>query len=75
MSLKNILNQVDIDPSFKNVMLKWPNHILKCADHVAVWCFLNLNLVFLDFHSLNLVGVIKPNGLCRLLNAYDIMEI
>jgi hypothetical protein len=73
MIFRKIFDQENVDPSFKDVMLKWPNHIPKCAYHVAVWGLLHLDLVFLDFHSINLVGVLKPNGLCRLLNTYDIM--
>jgi hypothetical protein len=71
--LRKVLDEEDVDPPFKHVMLKGPNHIPKGADDVGVLSFVHLTLVFLHFHSLNLIGVIKPNGLCRLLNADDVM--
>jgi hypothetical protein len=71
--LRKVFDEEDIDPPFKHVMLEGPNHIPKGADDVGIWFYFHLNLVFFQFHSLNLIGVIKPNGLCRLLNAYDIM--
>jgi hypothetical protein len=71
--LRKVHDKEDVDPPFKHVMLKWPNNIPKGADDVGVWFDLHLYLVLLHFHSLYLIGVIKPYGLCRLLNAYDIM--
>ena len=61
LMLRKVLNEEDIDPSFEDVMLKRPNHIPKSANDVGVWFFINLYLVLFHFHSLNLIGVIKPN--------------
>jgi len=64
------LYKVEVDVPLENEMLKRPYHILQILDNVLVLKTIYFKLVFYNFHSFNLVGVVVPNAFGGLLNAY-----
>ena len=57
------LYQIDVDFSLENEMLKRPNDVPNCGNHVFVGVWVDLHLVLDDFHSLDLVRVVVPYSL------------
>ena len=52
-----------LDPLLGNMRLKWIDDLLDVLIRILAYFKLLLELVFLDFHSLDLVGVVKPHCL------------
>jgi hypothetical protein len=54
---------VYLDTLLGNVWLKWINDLLDVLIRILAKLELLLELIFPDFHSLDLVGVVKPHCL------------
>jgi hypothetical protein len=70
-----ILYEVNIDSPLEDVVFEWPNNIPNGGDHVLVRSWLDLELILLDLHPFDLISVLEPNGLGRLLNTDYILKV
>ena len=68
------LNQVNVHFPLEDKVLKRPNDIPNGSNHVLVRMGVDLQLVLYDFHPLNLIVVVVPYSLGRLLDADGLLK-
>jgi hypothetical protein len=63
--------EIQLDVAAGDLLLEWVHHLLDESDGVLGKALLALALILLDLHPLDLVLVVKPHGLPRLLNGLE----
>jgi hypothetical protein len=65
---------MNLDTLFGDVRLKWVDDLLDVLIRVLAYFKLLLELIFPDFHSLDLVCVVEPHCLAWLLNSLEDLQ-
>jgi hypothetical protein len=60
--------------SLVDKMFKWPHHVEYYPFDVGDGRCFNLKLIPLDLHPLDLVGIVIPHELCRLLDTHHLLH-
>jgi hypothetical protein len=69
-----LLDQVKINASFEDEVLEGPDHVPDGWDHVSDFSRIDLQLVLHQLHPFDLVSIVVPDSLSRLLNDDTLLQ-